>query len=174
MPKKTGTAREFVLQALRQHADRELQVGDLYDLAGQRFSKENLGNLMPKLLAEGLVERTTDGRAAWWAITPAGLAGRKLAAPVPVAATKPPGAPEPVPKPKPEPEPEPEPAPEPEPGPKPEPKPETAAVPEPAQPAAAPASAPTESAAERGLFGYARAWAKRMATQRGNGESPSD
>ncbi len=84
-PKKSGTAREFVLQILRLYADREMQVADQYDLAGGRFTKDNLANLMPKLLAEGLVTRTTDGRSAWWAVTSAGLTGAALEqhAPVP-------------------------------------------------------------------------------------------
>lgn len=73
MPRTKGTAREFVLNALRQHADNELQVADLHALAGGSFTKDNLANLMPKLLAEGLVERTTEGRSAWWAIAQPGL-----------------------------------------------------------------------------------------------------
>ena len=69
MPKKTGTAREFVLKTLRDHRDRELRVADLHDLAGGGFQRGNIENLMPKLLAEGLVTKATEpDRSAWWAI----------------------------------------------------------------------------------------------------------
>jgi hypothetical protein len=78
MPKITGTAREYVLNVLRQYADREVQVSELHHMQPQpaKFSKENLFNLMPKLLADGLVVRTVEGRAVWWAISDAGLRGR--------------------------------------------------------------------------------------------------
>lgn len=68
MPKKTDTARSFVLDTLRQHPDREMQVSDLHDLCQGKFNKDNLANLMPKLVTEGLVVKTAEGRAAWWAI----------------------------------------------------------------------------------------------------------
>lgn len=75
MPKKAGTAREYVLSMLREHADREIGVPELHALQPEpgKFTKENLFNLMPRLLGEGLVCRSSEGRSSWWAITAAGM-----------------------------------------------------------------------------------------------------
>ena len=70
MPKKTGTAREFVLKALRQHADRELRVADLHDLAGGQYKTGNIDLTLRRLLVDGKVTKTIDpDRSVWWAIT---------------------------------------------------------------------------------------------------------
>jgi len=70
MPKKNGTATEFVLNTLRQWPDNELRISDFYELAGGRFKKENLSNSLTRLLAKGEVVRNIDdNRSAWWAIS---------------------------------------------------------------------------------------------------------
>lgn len=75
MADKKESGRDFTLRTLRQHADRELQVADLHDLCGGRYSKENLQNVLAKLLLDGIAERTVDpNRNAFWAITSKGLA----------------------------------------------------------------------------------------------------
>ena len=69
MPKKTGTAREFVLKTLKAYPDRELRVADLFEIAGTAFKKGNLENLMPKLYAAGLVTKAIEpDRSVWWGI----------------------------------------------------------------------------------------------------------
>ncbi len=74
MPKKTGTATEFVLETLRKYPENELQVADLHRECEGRFTKPNLINSLTRLLQEGIVVRTTDAdRTAWWAISVQGL-----------------------------------------------------------------------------------------------------
>jgi len=68
MPKKTGTATEFVLQTLIEYSDNEMQISDLFDHCQGRFTKENLSNSLSRLLAVGKVVRNLDGRSAYWAI----------------------------------------------------------------------------------------------------------
>lgn len=69
MAKLTGTAKQFVMQTLAAHPDREIEVGEVHDMANAKFSKENLHNALSKLLPEGVVVRNSDGnRSAWWAI----------------------------------------------------------------------------------------------------------
>ncbi len=69
MPKKTGTAREFILATLRQHPDRELQVADFHVWCDEAFSKANLQEALSRLHAEGVVSKVTEAnRATWWAI----------------------------------------------------------------------------------------------------------
>jgi len=69
MPKKTGTAKEFILGTLREFPEQELQVADFYDYCGKKFTKENLHNALSRLLGENLIMRTVEAnRATWWAI----------------------------------------------------------------------------------------------------------
>lgn len=68
MPKIHGTAREFILQTLNAYPDRELQVADLHDWCEGKFTKENIGNALAKLLVEGKVVKNVDGRSVWWAV----------------------------------------------------------------------------------------------------------
>ncbi len=76
MPKLTGTATEFILNTLRELADRELQVSELHTACNGKFSKENLTNSLARMLAQGTVVKSVDAnRAAWWAISDRGLTG---------------------------------------------------------------------------------------------------
>ena len=69
MPKTNReTAATFTIAYLSQHADRDLQLADLYEGCAGRFSKGNLGNALTRLLAEGRIIRSKDGHTAWWAI----------------------------------------------------------------------------------------------------------
>ena len=69
MPKIKDTARLFVLRTLTEHADRELRVSDLFELAGGKFQRGNLENLMPKLHSAGLVTKAIEpDRSVWWGI----------------------------------------------------------------------------------------------------------
>ena len=69
MPKKTGTAREYILATLKQYPDRELQVADFHGLCDERFSKANLQEALSRLFAEGVVTKVSEAnRATWWAI----------------------------------------------------------------------------------------------------------
>ena len=69
MPKKTGTAKEFILGTLREFPEQELQVADFHDYCGKKFTKENLHNALSRLLTEGLIVRNVEpNRATWWAI----------------------------------------------------------------------------------------------------------
>ncbi len=68
-PKTIGTAREFILQTLKAHPDRELRVADLSELCGSKFSKANFAQTLERLHADAKVTKTTDpDRSAWWAI----------------------------------------------------------------------------------------------------------
>ena len=74
MPKTEGTAREFILETLRQHPDRELRVADLSAECGGRFTQKNIANTLARLQAEGLVVKETDAdHSVWW-----GIAGELL------------------------------------------------------------------------------------------------
>jgi hypothetical protein len=69
MPKLTGTATEFVLNTLRQHADRECSIADLHAHCEGRFSKDNLHNACKRLHDRGLLVKQVDGeRSVFWAI----------------------------------------------------------------------------------------------------------
>lgn len=75
MQVRSGSASEFILNTLRQYADRELRSGELVDLAGGRYSKENIVKSLYYLLEHGAVVRVKDdGATAWWAVSAAGLA----------------------------------------------------------------------------------------------------
>lgn len=74
MKPRSGSASEFVLKTLSEHADRELRLADLDELAAGRFQKENIGLSLKALLEHGLVVKIKDGAAAWWAIAAAALA----------------------------------------------------------------------------------------------------
>jgi hypothetical protein len=76
MPKKTGTAIEFIMQTLRQHPDRELRIADLFDHCEGKFTKENMTNALTRAMEKGLVVRASDSdRSSWWAISAEGLTG---------------------------------------------------------------------------------------------------
>lgn len=76
MQPRQGTASEFVLQTLTKHADRELRLVDLTDLASGRFSRDNLFASLKLFFADGQVTRSKNGREAWWAVTELGLRTR--------------------------------------------------------------------------------------------------
>ncbi len=74
MYSKQGSAADFALSVLREHYDRELQVGELHELSDNKFTKGNINNACNRLLAEGLLERVNDdNRTAWWAVTAKGI-----------------------------------------------------------------------------------------------------
>lgn len=122
MQPRSGSATEFVLQTLREHDDRELQVRDLAELAQGRFQAANISQSLNALTEAGAVVKTKEGREVWWAIAPARLTagepvGRSSAVEVQVIASDEPHVveqPQPDPELEPQPEPQPEPAPEPE------------------------------------------------------------
>jgi hypothetical protein len=71
MPRKLaapGTASGFIVETLSKYSDREMRIGDIYELGQGRFQKPNLVNALDRLLAVGTVVRFKDGREAWWAI----------------------------------------------------------------------------------------------------------
>ncbi|MFZ4580379.1 MAG: SWIM zinc finger family protein [Myxococcota bacterium] len=59
---------EFVLRVLREFSDRELRLADLASEAGGRHTKEALRQAATRLHRQGLVERTSEGGAVWWAV----------------------------------------------------------------------------------------------------------
>ena len=78
MAKKTGTAREFILDTLRAYPDRELRVADLHELAGGKFTMGNMDLSVRRLYADSLVTKAVEpDRSVWWGIaTGAGHTGR--------------------------------------------------------------------------------------------------
>lgn len=81
MQPRSGSATEFTLHTLRDHPDRELRLADLAELAEGKFQIANIGLSLKLLLEHGLVVRTKEGVAAWWAISPAGLVPEMSAVP---------------------------------------------------------------------------------------------
>ena len=76
MPKTVGTARQYILQVLCDHPDRELQVHDLFTWqpVPRQHSKQNLNNTLARMLTEGLVVRYNEPNGhAYWAISAKGL-----------------------------------------------------------------------------------------------------
>jgi hypothetical protein len=68
MAKNRETATSFTLDYLTKHADRELQIKDLHEGCEGQFSVPNIQQSLIRLLGEGKVIRTRDGKAAWWAL----------------------------------------------------------------------------------------------------------
>ncbi len=74
MAKKSGTAREFILDTLRAYRDRELRIADLHELAGGKFTMGNIDLSVRRLYADDLVTKAVEpDRSVWWGI--AGLNG---------------------------------------------------------------------------------------------------
>lgn len=65
---RPGTASEFVLKTLQAYPDREMRVAELAELAGGRFTKDNISLSLQAFLKDGQVVRVRDGKEAWWAI----------------------------------------------------------------------------------------------------------
>ncbi len=69
MPKKKGTASDFILDLLKAHPDYEMQVSDIYEEGERRWTQANISNALARLLEKGLVTRVSDpDRKAWWSI----------------------------------------------------------------------------------------------------------
>ena len=69
MPKKFGTAREFILDLLTKHPDYEMQIDDLYEEAERKWTKANLANTVARLHAKGLLSKVSEqDRSVWWSI----------------------------------------------------------------------------------------------------------
>jgi hypothetical protein len=69
MAPEAKTARDFILETLSAHPDRELQAADLSVECGGRFTKGNLHLTLGRLLQDGKVVKTVDDdRSSWWAI----------------------------------------------------------------------------------------------------------
>jgi hypothetical protein len=74
MPPRPGTASEFVLATLRTHADRELTIADLFELADGKFTKENLRQALDRQAEHGMVTKAAEpDRSVWWGITGLGM-----------------------------------------------------------------------------------------------------
>ena len=80
MPKKTGTAAEYVLQVLASQPDAEWRLAELVADCEKCWTEANMYNTLTRLLASGKVKKTVDGRSAWWSI-----ASGHAAAPAPVS-----------------------------------------------------------------------------------------
>ena len=97
MPKKTGTATEFILQVLASQADTEWRLADLRDRCDGRWTEANLYNTLTRLLVAGRIQKVVEGRAVWWSIgaaKAAPLTPTAVAAPAMVPAeTATPGSP---------------------------------------------------------------------------------
>lgn len=68
MPKLTGTASEFALHTLTTHADREIQIAELHQMAAGKFTKAAIAQGLEGLVAKGKIIKVRDGREAWFAI----------------------------------------------------------------------------------------------------------
>ncbi|MBI5607973.1 MAG: hypothetical protein HY902_03740 [Deltaproteobacteria bacterium] len=74
MTMRNGTATEFLLGTLSNHSDREIQIAELFDLAGGKFTKMNLREALLRLHEKGFVTKVNDDdRSVWWSITADGL-----------------------------------------------------------------------------------------------------
>ncbi len=76
-PPVRQTAKQFVHQLLKEHADRELTSADMNnELPDEaRFDRSTLSAALRRLHTSGLIEevRESGDRASYWRITPAGL-----------------------------------------------------------------------------------------------------
>ena len=69
MPKKVGSASEFVLDLLKRHPDYEMQVDDIFEEAERKWTKANIANSVMRLHARGLLSKVSDqDRSVWWSI----------------------------------------------------------------------------------------------------------
>lgn len=70
MPRQplADSAPSFVLATLTAHPDREMQVADFVQLAGDRYKKPALSKACDDLVKRGAIERYKDGHSSWYAI----------------------------------------------------------------------------------------------------------
>jgi predicted transcriptional regulator len=68
MPKKTGTASEFMLVTLAADPSLEWSVRELMEKAGDSWTEANVYNTLTRLHAAGKLKRAKDGHAVWWSI----------------------------------------------------------------------------------------------------------